>query len=85
MLNYETDLEAIFDRLFMPQFRSRIRDLAETKYGRVPSGDSKANSWTLLDFGMYDSFIFFSLSKFQVSFVKNFLQISSCNWTTLTT
>lgn len=55
------DLHAkLWDRLgsniFMPQFRSRIRDLAETKYGRVPSGDSKPNSWTLLDFGMYDSF-----------------------------
>ncbi|XP_068323044.1 protein Iojap, chloroplastic-like [Pyrus communis] len=30
---------------------SRIRDMAEEKYGRVPSGDSKPNSWTLLDFG----------------------------------
>lgn len=31
--------------------RSRIRDLAEKEYGKVPSGDSKPNSWTLLDFG----------------------------------
>ncbi|KAF3438282.1 hypothetical protein FNV43_RR21043 [Rhamnella rubrinervis] len=29
----------------------KIRDLAEKKYGKVPSGDSKPNSWTLLDFG----------------------------------
>lgn len=33
--------------------RSRIRDLAEKKYGRSPSGDVKPNSWTLLDFGMH--------------------------------
>lgn len=33
------------------QIRSKIRDLAEKKYGKVPSGDSKPNSWTLLDFG----------------------------------
>lgn len=32
-------------------FRSRIRDLAEKQYGKVPTGDSKPNSWTLLDFG----------------------------------
>lgn len=35
------------------QCRSRIRDLAEKKYGRSPSGDVKPNSWTLLDFGMH--------------------------------
>lgn len=34
-----------------PQIRSRIRDLAEEKYGKVPTGDTKPNSWTLLDFG----------------------------------
>nr|XP_016481621.1 PREDICTED: protein Iojap, chloroplastic-like isoform X2 [Nicotiana tabacum] len=28
-----------------------IRDMAEVQYGRVASGDSKPNSWTLLDFG----------------------------------
>lgn len=33
--------------------RTKIRDLAETKYGKVPSGDTKPNSWTLLDFGKY--------------------------------
>ena len=35
----------------MLNFRSRIRDLAEKKYGKFPTGDSKPNSWTLLDFG----------------------------------
>ncbi|KAM7251254.1 hypothetical protein ACFE04_023137 [Oxalis oulophora] len=30
---------------------SRIRDAAEEKYGKIPSGDTKPNSWTLLDFG----------------------------------
>lgn len=33
--------------------RSKIRDLAEKKYGKVPSGDLKPNSWTLLDFGKW--------------------------------
>ncbi|XP_021819211.1 protein Iojap, chloroplastic [Prunus avium] len=40
-----------FSRPQIDAIGSRIRDLAETKYGRVPSGDSKPNSWTLLDFG----------------------------------
>jgi hypothetical protein len=30
-----------------------MRDLAEKKYGKVPSGDTKPNSWTLLDFGEF--------------------------------
>jgi len=30
-----------------------MADLAEEKFGKVPSGDSKPNSWTLLDFGKY--------------------------------
>nr|AFW90581.1 putative iojap protein [Solanum tuberosum] len=30
---------------------TRVRDMAEDQYGRVASGDSKLNSWTLLDFG----------------------------------
>ncbi|XP_057461168.1 protein Iojap, chloroplastic-like isoform X2 [Actinidia eriantha] len=30
---------------------SKIRDLAEKQYGKVDSGDTKPNSWTLLDFG----------------------------------
>ncbi|OVA16094.1 Protein Iojap/ribosomal silencing factor RsfS [Macleaya cordata] len=30
---------------------SKIRDLAEKQYKRVPTGDYKPNSWTLLDFG----------------------------------
>lgn len=40
-----------FSRPQIDAIGSRIRDLAEKKYGKVPSGDSKPNSWTLLDFG----------------------------------
>ncbi|KAJ7948912.1 protein Iojap, chloroplastic [Quillaja saponaria] len=40
-----------FSRPQIDAIGSKIRDLAEKKYGKVPSGDSKPNSWTLLDFG----------------------------------
>ncbi|XP_078443383.1 lojap-related protein [Wolffia australiana] len=40
-----------FSRPQIDAIGSRIRDLAEEKFKRVPSGDSKPNSWTLLDFG----------------------------------
>lgn len=40
-----------FSRPQIDAIGSRIRDLAEKQYGKVPSGDSKPNSWTLLDFG----------------------------------
>ncbi|KAI4333339.1 hypothetical protein L6164_018167 [Bauhinia variegata] len=40
-----------FSRPQIDAIGSKIRDLAEKKYGRVPSGDSKPNSWTLLDYG----------------------------------
>ncbi|MBA0866853.1 hypothetical protein Goshw_025064 [Gossypium schwendimanii] len=40
-----------FSRPQIDAIGSRIRDLAEKKYGKVPSGDAKPNSWTLLDFG----------------------------------
>lgn len=40
-----------FSRPQIDAIASKIRDLAEKKYGRVPSGDTKPNSWTLLDFG----------------------------------
>lgn len=40
-----------FSRPQIDAIGSRIRDLAEKEYGKVPSGDSKPNSWTLLDFG----------------------------------
>ncbi|KAJ0102189.1 hypothetical protein Patl1_05126 [Pistacia atlantica] len=40
-----------FSRPQIDAIGSRIKDLAENKYGRIPSGDSKPNSWTLLDFG----------------------------------
>ncbi|RVW23485.1 Protein Iojap, chloroplastic [Vitis vinifera] len=42
-----------FSRPQIDAIGSRIRDLAEKQYGKVPSGDSKPNSWTLLDFGGY--------------------------------
>ncbi|XWS10751.1 hypothetical protein CRYUN_Cryun38cG0024700 [Craigia yunnanensis] len=40
-----------FSRPQIDAIASRIRDLAEKKYGKIPSGDTKPNSWTLLDFG----------------------------------
>ncbi|OIV92497.1 hypothetical protein TanjilG_02260 [Lupinus angustifolius] len=40
-----------FSRPQIDAIRSRIRDLAEKKYGKFSTGDSKPNSWTLLDFG----------------------------------
>ncbi|XP_059284674.1 protein Iojap, chloroplastic [Lycium barbarum] len=40
-----------FSRPQIDAIGTRIRDMAEEKYGRVASGDSKPNSWTLLDFG----------------------------------
>ncbi|PKI49146.1 hypothetical protein CRG98_030492 [Punica granatum] len=40
-----------FSRPQIDAIGSRIRDLAENQYGKVPSGDTKPNSWTLLDFG----------------------------------
>lgn len=39
-----------FSRPQIDAIGSKIRDLAEEKYGRVASGDFKPNSWTLLDF-----------------------------------
>ncbi|KAM6594800.1 hypothetical protein CsatA_002503 [Cannabis sativa] len=40
-----------FSRPQINAIASKIRDLAEKKYGRVPTGDTKPNSWTLLDYG----------------------------------
>ncbi|KAI9116239.1 hypothetical protein K1719_012406 [Acacia pycnantha] len=40
-----------FSRPQIDAIRSKIRDMAEKKYGKIPSGDLKPNSWTLLDFG----------------------------------
>ncbi|KAJ1430740.1 Protein Iojap/ribosomal silencing factor RsfS [Sesbania bispinosa] len=40
-----------FSRPQIDAIGSRIRDRAEKKYGKIPTGDSKPNSWTLLDFG----------------------------------
>ncbi|KAL0282444.1 UNVERIFIED_CONTAM: protein Iojap, chloroplastic [Sesamum angustifolium] len=41
-----------FSRPQIDAIGTRIRDLAETQYGRTASGDAKPNSWTLLDFGL---------------------------------
>ncbi|CAJ1958078.1 unnamed protein product [Sphenostylis stenocarpa] len=40
-----------FSRPQIDAIRSRMRDRAEKKYGKIPTGDTKPNSWTLLDFG----------------------------------
>ncbi|KAG7577004.1 Protein Iojap/ribosomal silencing factor RsfS [Arabidopsis thaliana x Arabidopsis arenosa] len=40
-----------FSRPQIDAIGSRMRDLAEKKYGKVANGDVKPNSWTLLDFG----------------------------------
>lgn len=40
-----------FSRPQIDAIGTKIKDLAEEKYGRVATGDSKPNSWTLLDFG----------------------------------
>ncbi|KAI3525267.1 hypothetical protein L1887_03943 [Cichorium endivia] len=40
-----------FSRPQIDAIRTRINDLAEKQYGKFATGDSKANSWTLLDFG----------------------------------
>ncbi|XP_057765307.1 protein Iojap, chloroplastic [Salvia miltiorrhiza] len=40
-----------FSRPQVDAIGSRIRHLAESKYGRTATGDFKPNSWTLLDFG----------------------------------
>ncbi|KAL6201896.1 hypothetical protein ACLB2K_025608 [Fragaria x ananassa] len=40
-----------FSRPQINAIGTKMRDLAEKKYGKVPTGDAKPNSWTLLDFG----------------------------------
>ncbi|GFQ04900.1 protein iojap chloroplastic [Phtheirospermum japonicum] len=40
-----------FSRPQIDAIGTRVRDLAETQYGRTATGDYKPNSWTLLDFG----------------------------------
>ncbi|XP_043702913.1 protein Iojap, chloroplastic [Telopea speciosissima] len=40
-----------FSRPQIDAIASKIRDLAEKQFRKVPSGDTKPNSWTLLDFG----------------------------------
>lgn len=40
-----------FSRPQIDAIGTKIKDLSEKQYGRVASGDSKPNSWTLLDFG----------------------------------
>ncbi|EXB53391.1 hypothetical protein L484_016276 [Morus notabilis] len=40
-----------FSRPQIDAIGSKMRDMAEKQYGKVPSGDREPNSWTLLDFG----------------------------------
>ncbi|KAL2937947.1 Protein Iojap chloroplastic [Bienertia sinuspersici] len=40
-----------FSRPQIDAIRTRMADHAEEKFGKVPNGDLKPNSWTLLDFG----------------------------------
>ncbi|CAI9286574.1 unnamed protein product [Lactuca saligna] len=40
-----------FSRPQIDAIRNRINDLAEKQYGIFATGDTKPNSWTLLDFG----------------------------------
>ncbi|VVA97432.1 unnamed protein product [Arabis nemorensis] len=40
-----------FSRPQIDAIGSRMRDLAEKKFGKVANGDVKPNAWTLLDFG----------------------------------
>ncbi|XP_057458490.1 protein Iojap, chloroplastic [Lotus japonicus] len=40
-----------FSRPQIDAIGSRMRDRAEKKYGKIPTGDARPNSWTLLDFG----------------------------------
>ncbi|KAL3508270.1 hypothetical protein ACH5RR_027671 [Cinchona calisaya] len=40
-----------FSRPQIDAIGTKIRDMAEKQFGRVAAGDSKPNSWTLLDFG----------------------------------
>ncbi|KAI4365489.1 hypothetical protein MLD38_021469 [Melastoma candidum] len=48
-----------FSRPQIDTIGSKMRDLVEKKYGKVPSGDAKPNSWTLLDYVMLLSTYFF--------------------------
>ncbi|KAL6196755.1 hypothetical protein ACLB2K_032369 [Fragaria x ananassa] len=53
-LVYWTRFSIIVTAFSRPQINAigtKMRDLAEKKYGKVPTGDAKPNSWTLLDFG----------------------------------
>lgn len=40
-----------FSRPQIDAIRTKMADLAEEKFGKIPNGDLKPNSWTLLDFG----------------------------------
>ncbi|PHU13059.1 Protein Iojap, chloroplastic [Capsicum chinense] len=44
-------ISTAFSRPQSDAIGTRIRDMVEEQYGKVASGDSKPNSWTLLDFG----------------------------------
>ncbi|GAB4854764.1 hypothetical protein Ancab_023349 [Ancistrocladus abbreviatus] len=40
-----------FSRPQIDAIKTKISDLAEKQFGKIASGDSKPNSWTLLDYG----------------------------------
>ncbi|KAJ4838039.1 hypothetical protein Tsubulata_034113 [Turnera subulata] len=53
-LVYWTQFFIIATAFSSPQINAictKMRDLAEKTYGKVPKGDTKPNTWTLLDFG----------------------------------
>lgn len=60
-------LKLVFN--YILRCRSRIRDLAEKKYGRSSSGDVKPNSWTLLDFGMH--YLYLNLKIYECSVIDD--------------
>ncbi|CAF1935075.1 unnamed protein product [Brassica napus] len=59
-------LTTAFSRPQIDAIGSRMRDLAEKKYGRVANGDVKPNAWTLLDFGEFLSCFGFGIRKMTV-------------------
>lgn len=52
--------------------RTRISDLAEKQYGKFATGDTKANSWTLLDFGTFNTSLI-KIAEREIEFNNVFL------------
>ncbi|XP_019054891.1 PREDICTED: protein Iojap, chloroplastic-like isoform X2 [Nelumbo nucifera] len=67
-----------FSRPQIDAIGSKIRDLAEKQYRKVPSGDTKPNSWTVLDFeSQYASGRFNYNCRAGISWIKLLLMIVS--------